>query len=241
MSDKTQMMTQWWHSPLGQHVLSQEQQLLQSWSRHFYGHFQLQLYGEQKLLPDVSHPCCQTVMANQAGLDGKAELLPFKSHSIDNLLIPHVLEFSSQPHQVLREAERVLVADGSLVLCCFNPSSLWGLRRLFSWQDKPPWRGHFFSQARIKDWLALLNFEVIASKRILFRPPISSGSWLNRVAAMDRWGKRLWPIFGGVTILVATKRIIPLTPNRVRWQAKQFFPTGRFIKKPVTREISKPH
>lgn len=93
MSDKTQMMTQWWHSPLGQHVLSQEQQLLQSWSRHFYGHFQLQLYGEQKLLPDVSHPCCQTVMASQADLDGKAELLPLKSHSVDNLLIPHVLEF----------------------------------------------------------------------------------------------------------------------------------------------------
>src|SRR3569832_2439994 len=33
--------------------------------------------------------------------------LPFESQSLDLLLLPHVLEFSSNPHQVLREAERV--------------------------------------------------------------------------------------------------------------------------------------
>jgi len=50
------------------------------------------------------------------------------------------------------------------------------------------------------------------------------------------WGQRLWPIFSGVTVIVATKRTIPLTPVEQRWKTNQFFPTGRLVTKPVTRE-----
>lgn len=52
---------------------------------------------------------------------------------------------------------------------------------------------------------------------------------------MERWGKRLWPVFAGSAILVATKRTIPLTPITMRWRAKQLFATGRLVNKPVTR------
>ncbi len=240
MSVKTKIMTQWWESPLGQYVLTQEQQSLQALSQHFHGFFHLQVYGTKNILPQVSHASTQAVMAAEADLDGRAELLPFKSHSIDKLLLPHVLEFSFDPHQVLREAERVLVADGSIVLCSFNPVSLWGLRRLFSWRSCPPWQGYFFSQRRIKDWLRLLNFEVVATEKLLFNPPIDNKSWLEKLNMMDRWGKGCWPIFGGATILIATKRTIPLTAIKSRWHYKQFFPSGQFVKKPVTRWSSKP-
>ena len=237
---KTKLMTQWWQSPLGQYVLTHEQNSLQSLEQYFHGFFHLQVYGEKNILPQVSHTTTQALMADQADLNGRAELLPFKSHSIDKLLLPHVLEFSSNPHQVLREAERVLVADGSIILCCFNPISLWGLRNVCSWHGRPPWQGYFFTQRRIKDWLGLLNFEVVATKKLLFSPPIDNKTWLAKLARMDRWGKRCWPFFGGATILVATKRTIPLTPIKSRWRYKQFFPSGRFVKKPVTRWSSKP-
>lgn len=114
-----------------------------------------------------------------------------------------------------------------------------GCKTTISWHSKPPWRGHFFSHARTKDWLALLNFEIVATKKILFCPPLNRQSWLTRLARMDRWGKRLWPIFGGATVVVATKRTVPLTPIRSGWRYKQFFPSGRYIKKTVARWSSK--
>ena len=55
--------------------------------------------------------------------------LPFASQSLDLVVQPHVLEFAAEPHQVLREVERVLIPEGQLIICGFNPASLWGLRQ----------------------------------------------------------------------------------------------------------------
>lgn len=233
------MMAQWWQSPLGQNVLMQEKTLLQSLSNHFHGRYQLQIGIEQSLLPTPTKPAIQKVMSPSADVNGNSIELPFKCHSIDMLLLGHVLEFSADPHQVLREVERVLVADGTIVLLSFNPWSLWGLRRLFSWQDAPPWQGAFFSQIRIKDWLALLNFEVVTAERLLFRPPVQSNKWFNKLNFMERWGKRLWPLFSGITLLVATKRTIPLTPITKPWRTKQLFPRP-LVQNPINRENIRP-
>jgi len=233
-TNREKMMSQWWQSPLGQSVITQEKTLIQSLASYFHGYYQLQVGVDQPILPSLSQPSIQKIMANSADVQGDSKALPFKCHSIDTLLLDHVLEFSSDPHQVLREAERVLVSDGTIILCCFNPWSFWGLRRLFSWQDIPPWQGSFFSQTRIKDWLSLLNFEVVKVDRLLFRPPVRSEKWLLRFNFLERWGKRLWPLFSGVIILVATKRTIPLTPVTMPWRAKQLFPS-RLAQHPVSR------
>lgn len=234
-TNKEKMTAVWWQSTLGKAVFTQEQHKLRALSTHFHGYYQLQLGHVKSLLPPSSRPNQQKIMANTADLEGHNEALPFKCHSLDLLLLNHVLEFSSDPHQVLREAERILIADGTLIVNSFNPWSLWGLRCLLSWQDQPPWQGKFYRQARIKDWLALLNFEIIALEKLVFSPPIRSEKWLNRFSFMERWGKRLWPFFAGVTILVATKRTLPLTPITKRWHAKQLFPTGSFVNKPATK------
>jgi len=228
------MMAQWWQSPLGHSILDQEKMAIQLLNAHFHGHYQLQIGVEQSLLPSLPKPSMQKVMALTGDVQGDSTSLPFKCNSIDTLLLGHALEFSRDPHQVLREAERILVSDGTIILCSFNPWSLWGLRRLFSWQDMTPWQGKFFSQTRIKDWLALLNFEVISTKRLVFRPPIHNEMWFQRFKWVERWGKRLWPFFSGVTILVATKRTIPLTPLATRWKAKPLFPR-QLAQGPVSR------
>ena len=233
--NKEQMMAHWWQSSLGQHVLEQEKTVLQSLAQHFYGDYQVQLGVALNLLPKRTVTKQQKVMAVSADIQGNNEALPFKCYRLDTLLLVHVLEFSDDPHQVLREVERVLVADGTVVLCNFNPWSWWGLRCLFSWQDTPPWNGHFFRQSRIKDWLSLLNFEIVATEKLLFRPPIHSKKWFAKLASIERWGKRLWPILSGVSIIVATKRTIPLMPISQKWQTKQLFPTT-LANKPVTKE-----
>lgn len=62
--------------------------------------------------------------------------LPFASASIDLVVLPHVLEFAEEPHQILREVERVLIPEGQVIICGFNPVSLWGARHVWSrWSD----------------------------------------------------------------------------------------------------------
>ncbi len=234
-TDTEKIMPDWWKSSLGQHVLEQERFVLQSLVQHFHGDYQVQLGAKQAILPTVSGAKSQKVMASSADIAGDNEALPFKCYRLDTLLLVHVLEFSDDPHQVLREVERVLVADGTVILCCFNPWSWWGLRSLLSWQDVPPWNGHFFRKSRVNDWLSLLNFEIIATEKVLFRPPVYSEKWFVKLAPMERWGKRFWPIFSGVSIIVATKRTVPLTPLSHKWQTKRLFPTA-LANKPVTKE-----
>ncbi len=55
--------------------------------------------------------------------------LPFFESSLDLLVLPHSLELSTDPHATLREAQRVLVPEGKLLIFSFNPISLWGVKR----------------------------------------------------------------------------------------------------------------
>jgi ubiquinone/menaquinone biosynthesis C-methylase UbiE len=79
---------------------------------------------------------------NRMPVEGQSELeipqvvthdfgeLPFATQSLDLVVLPHVLEFAAEPHQVLREVERVLIPEGQVIICGFNPSSLWGMRQV---------------------------------------------------------------------------------------------------------------
>src|SRR5258706_15411480 len=58
--------------------------------------------------------------------------LPLASQSVDLVALPHVLEFHPNPHEVLREAERVLMTEGQIVISGFNTASLWRARQLFT-------------------------------------------------------------------------------------------------------------
>ncbi len=148
-----------------------------------------------------------------------AEALPLAMDSVDVMLLPHVLEFSPQPHQVLRETERVLIGDGHVVITGFNPWSLWGLTRLMlGWQGRIPWCGHFMGTTRIKDWLRLLGFEVLHSRCHFFRPPLRSTRMIQRLAFMERPGELYWPVLGAFYIIVAVKRVIPVTPVAQGWR-----------------------
>ena len=99
--------------------------------------------------------------------------LPFQSESIDTLLLPHVLEFVADRHQVLREAERVLKPEGQLFILGLNP---WSPLRLFSLPKRPPsfWRSYLIDPSQLLDWLSLLKFdaelEAIFAGKTTIRP-----------------------------------------------------------------------
>ena len=60
-------------------------------------------------------------------LQGSGDALPIKSESVDVVVLSHTLEHASHPHEVLREAHRILIPEGYVVITGFNPTSLWGL------------------------------------------------------------------------------------------------------------------
>ena len=132
--------------------------------------------------------------------------LPFAGNSVDLVVLPHVLEFDSNPHQILREVERVLVPEGSVIVTGFNPYSLWGARRRFGCRDaRPPWGGRYLSVARLKDWFALLGLEAHAGAFGCYAPAVTQEKWLNRFRFLDAAGDRWWPIGGAVYIIQAIK------------------------------------
>ena len=133
------------------------------------------------------------------------EALPFADASLDLLVLPHTLELSYDPHATLREVQRVLVPEGRVVICGFNPNSLWGLRKSFRRGLNEV--GDFIGHGRLKDWLQLLSFEVESTSFGCYRPAVETERWLNRWAWVDTAGVRWWPIFGSVYGVVAVKRV----------------------------------
>lgn len=145
--------------------------------------------------------------------------LPFPAASLDLVLMPHSLELSMDAHATLREVERVLVPQGRVLICGFNPVGLWALRQARSrlWESLTggrwpgrgylPVAGEYIGYWRLRDWLRLLDFEVEIVRFGCYVPAVSSPSWLQRFAWMERLGPRWWPIFGSSYLVVGVKRV----------------------------------
>ena len=153
---------------------------------------------------------------------GSATALPIESDSVDVVVLPHILEFEAQPHEALRESARVLVPQGHLLICGFNPWSMLGCwRYLKRHQQAVPWRGRFLALTRLRDWLALLGFDVLSQNACFFKPPFSNERVLKRLDFLDRIGKRMPAYFSGAYLLLARKRVTTLTPIRSRWRPRR--------------------
>ncbi|CAN0507526.1 unnamed protein product, partial [Phaeothamnion confervicola] len=151
---------------------------------------------------------CVTGSDGPVGVRSDPCALPLQTASVDLVVLPHTLEFSSNPHQVLREVSRVLMPEGHVVLSGFNPWSLWGVRRLATRREGVyPWCGQFINLPRIKDWMALLGFELAGGRMCSYAPPLMSEKWSGRLSFMEAAGDRWWPFAGGIYYLHGIKRV----------------------------------
>ena len=125
-------------------------------------------------------------------------------------MLPHVLVFAAEPHQVLREVERVPIPEGQVIICGFNPASMWGARQglgKITSSNYLPRSGEFISLPRLKDWLKLLNLGVTRSHFGCYAPPFRTTKWLDRFAFVESAGQRWWPYLGAVYVVHAIKRV----------------------------------
>src|SRR5437868_9865446 len=145
--------------------------------------------------------------------------LPLASQSMDLVVLPHVLEGHHNPHDVLREAERILMPEGQVVISGFNTLSLWRLHQAFTFQkSQPPGDGKFISLLRLRDWLRVLGFELNGGMFGCYAPPFSERLWLDRFAFMEKAGARWWPIAGGIYVVRAVKRVVGMRVVTPAWR-----------------------
>lgn len=214
-----QTLSEWFATPQGEYMLERERQYFDHTVSDIFGYKALQLgLPEHDFLHENRIPL-RFSAGNQPGNTVRliCTELPFDSDSIDLVLIPHVLEFSENPHQVLREVARVLRPEGSLIISGFNPRSLWGLHRTLGRRHGYPWQGRFITLPRMKDWLALLGMEVAGGRFAAYAPPFQTAKWLERFEFMERAGDRWWSVRGGVYFLHAVKRVPGMRVIKPKW------------------------
>ncbi len=209
----------WLESTLGQYLLTREQAMYDAVVGDIFGFNALQLgLLQMDLLKSSRIPHILHVGNREGDAYCESDYLPFAECCIDLVCLPHVLEFSGNPHQTLREAERVLVPEGHLILTGFNPMSAWGLKQVLTKGTNYPWQGHFFTLSRIKDWLALLGLEFVSGSMNCYEPPINDEKWLKRFACMDKLGEKWWPMMGGLYFIVAKKRVVNMNLLKPNWK-----------------------
>jgi SAM-dependent methyltransferase len=225
----------WYRRPLGQQLAAAEQAALAAQLQTLFGYHMVVIdppWGQCPLDDSrIQHHVIQSVgplTSSGVGLSADTENWPIMTDSVDAIVLPHTLELSTNPHQVLREADRSLIPDGHLVIMGFNPFSVWGLRRRLTRRSHAmPWGGHFQSLHRIKDWLGLLGFDTLHSHYLFQRPPVRSRRVLARLQFMEPVDGHGYMLLSASYILVARKRTIVMTPLRdsVRAQ-RRLFPVG---------------
>lgn len=138
---------------------------------------------------------------------GQPSELPFSRHGINLLVLAYVLEYTSEPHAVLREAFETLAPEGYLVVCGFNKWSLWGMRRFFyeRWRQRAA-PGKLMSVGRVQDWIQLLDLDLVSAAMAFYRPLSSSNAVLKKLRFLEALGDRWWPSLGGSYVVVAKKK-----------------------------------
>ena len=208
----------WLDSVQGHYVLDWEQRNLDAMVADIFGFNALQLGLPQYDFLRTNRIPLRQKAGETGSIDALCDLvaLPFASQSVDLVVLPHALEFSDAPHQILREVERILIPEGQVIIIGFNPFSLWGIKRRLNQTGNFPWNGSYLSITRLNDWLKLLGFEVDRSTLGCYAPPFEQEHWLQRCHLIEGLGHRWWNFSGAVYVLRAIKRTHSMrliTPN----------------------------
>lgn len=225
LQEQVYVCRQWLDSPLGQKMLEAERQCVSELEWQFFGYHHLHIspWGnvELPLQSSIKHQISLNTLTPSAGnVRAEPEQLPFEENSIDLVVLHHVLEFSDNPHQLLREVRRVLVPQGFVICLLFNPVSFYGLRMLFS-SKYSFWNQNAISRHRLGDWLSLLEFEKIYSKSCLHLPAINNERFLRLNRWQQRIGRALHSPFGGINVIMARKDNYAVTPLKPDWKSSR--------------------
>jgi SAM-dependent methyltransferase len=170
----------------------------------------------------------------EADITARLSQLPIANGAVDAVVMPHTLEFETDPYAVVREVDRVLAGEGQLIVLGFKPLSLWGFRSRAISRGYPPGLKRMLGARRVADWLELLGYDVSLTRHYLFTPPWGSAApQPGQPSAMLRRGfLKPWP--SGAYLIKARKRVYTLTPIRPKLRERTQAIGG--LVKPTTRD-----
>jgi SAM-dependent methyltransferase len=147
------------------------------------------------------------------------EELPLFDSSIDRMLLVHALEHAENPRETLMEIWRVLAPGGRLVIVVPNRRGVWA-----RFEHTPFGTGRPWSRGQILSLLRETNFTPASWAEALFYPPSQSRWALRAHQLIERTGRRFWPMFCGVLIVEAQKRLYQGLPVAQRASRRVFVP-----------------
>ena len=220
----------WSELPSGDVIVSEIDKILSLWWPKFFGYHLLKIGALSGFINSKNSAIKHQVLLSEPNDGGDVysdiDDFPILEHSVDVCLLSHGLEFSIDPHHVVREANRVLIPNGYLIITGFNPFSLAGLNKLIPYRrNQHPWNERFFSTFRVKDWLHLMGYEILDEQYCL-HSSLTEGKKIGPL--IEQWrrlAQRLLPKLGSVYVIVAKKRVLPLTPIKPKWKIRPKFST----------------
>lgn len=215
----------WQELPSGDLVLSELNDMLAPWWPKFFGYHLAKLGPLSAQLDSsgstIRHQFSIAEPDYNCEISADIDDLPLQKHSIDVCVLSHVFEFSVDPHHVIREANRVLIPNGYLVITGYNPFSLAGVNKLVPFRrQQTPWNERFFSPMRVKDWLHLMGYEVQFDERSLHSCLAGDASINSFTQGWQRIANKVIPSLGSIYVIVAKKRQLPLTPIKPKWKLR---------------------
>ena len=230
LRDSYSGISQWFSTPLGRRLMIYERKAVAEEMRYMFGYHFMQLStvrgADLSSFSRINH--CYCIAPEYDGDEEKHaihgvanfEELPFEDEMVDVTVLHHVLEFSQNPHQVLKEAARVTIPRGYVIIVAFNPLSVAGLFQkfgaLFGFSGIS--RRRTLSVGRMRDWLEFLDFSCASTKNVFHNFPVNNSRYLASTRFFEKLSfKNKMP--GGMSVvMVARKDKAGLTPIKPKWE-----------------------
>ncbi|MFL0799353.1 MAG: class I SAM-dependent methyltransferase [Agarilytica sp.] len=223
-------ISEWFTTSLGRRLLIHERKAVSEELRYLFGYHFMQLssvksanFGSSSRInhcfslapaePDTGERSHNQGIAN-------FDELPLPDEFVDVTVLHHVLEFSDNPHQVLKEAARVTIPRGYIIIVAFNPMSIAGfthkLSAMFGGSGVSKRRS--LPSGRMRDWLEFLDFSCVTTRNVFHNLPINNPRFLSFTQILEKLRyKNKMP--GGMSfVMVARKDKAGLTPLKPQWE-----------------------
>ena len=206
----THQLEEWYLTPAGQNLYKALQLKLEVLLPELFGYHALQIGGLADDIDLISsskigQKLYMTLSTKKGNVVANPLALPFPQNTLDLIVLPHTLDISPKPHQVLREIHRVMGISKAMLMR----------------SQRAPWAAHFYTARRLKDWLSLLGFKLLTIEHVGMQPPIQNEKFQQRMQFLNKAERVGLGRLGGLQILVAKKRELTLTPMLQPWKPRR--------------------